>query len=151
MKKEKFLEYSSLAFCDGKERCTLWADVWSIRACSVSEVEIERPGGEGREGPYSCFTHGCSCHRAKSEGLRPCIWQCTFYLRGNDANTGTSQPLEQTATDLLKMICEEAHPPTDKSDCFLSCTDQNCQKQNFLIYISKAKCSFNHLHIKVLT
>lgn len=50
MKKEKVLEYSSLAFCDGKERRTLWADVWSLRACWVSEVEIERPGGEGREG-----------------------------------------------------------------------------------------------------
>lgn len=36
-KEEKVLEYSSFAFCDGKERCTLWADVWSIRVCSASQ------------------------------------------------------------------------------------------------------------------
>lgn len=150
-KEEKVLEYSSFAFCDGKERCTLRADVWSIRVCSASQSwRWSDPEGMIRrvythalltatpvmEQSQSTWVHAFGSAHLISVAMMPTRALAT----GIDCNWALENDLWRS-------------PPTHKgkSDCFLSCTDQNCQKQRFLIYISKAKCSFNHLHIKVLT
>lgn len=145
-KEEKVLEYSSFAFCDGKERCTLRADAWSIRVCwrwSALEGVIRRVCTHAlltatpvMKQSQSTWVHAFGSARRISVAMMPIRALAT----GTDCNWALENDLWRS-------------PPTHKgkSDCFLSCTDQNCRKQHFLIYISKAKCSFNHLHIKVLT
>ena len=76
----------------------------------LTELEIEWPGGDDREGPYSCFTHGHSCHRAKSEDLGPCIGQCTSYLCRSDANMGAGHWNRPQLSSWKWFVKKPTHP-----------------------------------------